>query len=78
MIKLERIKNSNSNGYFYHPENTQDVGMLEIVGNDVIIVVESQRDKDLGAPYYANKARAEVLRLLKTGNLVDTKLLAWY
>ena len=29
MIKLEKIKNSKSNGYFYHPENTADVGMIE-------------------------------------------------
>lgn len=78
MIKLEKIKNSGSNGYFYHPENTDDVGMLEIVGDDVVIAVQSNRDKELGVPYYANKARAEVLRLLKSGNLVDTKVLAWY
>ena len=67
MIKLEKIKNSKSNGYFYHPENTADVGMIEIKGDEVV-----------GVPYYANKARAEVLRLLKAGQLVDEKLLAWY
>ncbi|MBO4126523.1 hypothetical protein [Streptococcus suis] len=78
MIKLEKITNSSSQGYFYHPENTDDVGMIEIKGNDVVIAVESNRDKELGAPYYANKARAEVLRLLKTGNLVDSKMLVWY
>ena len=78
MIKLEKIKNSGSKGYFYHPENTDDVGMLEIQGDDVIIVVQSNRDKELGVPYYANKARAEVLRLLKANNLVYSKILAWY
>lgn len=78
MIKLEKIKNSSSQGYFYHPENTDDVGMIEIKGSNVEIVVQSNRDKELGVPYYANKARAEVLRLLKSGNLVDSKILAWY
>lgn len=78
MLKLEKIKNSGSQGYFYHPENTDDVGMIEINGDDVVIAVESNRDKELGAPYYANKARAEVLRLLKANNLVDTKMLIWY
>lgn len=78
MIKLEKIKNSKSNGYFYHPENTADVGMIEIKGDEVVVAVESNRDKELGVPYYANKARAEVLRLLKAGQLIDEKLLAWY
>lgn len=78
MIKLEKIKNSKSSGYFYHPENTTDVGMIEIKGDEVVVAVESNRDKELGVPYYANKARAEVLRLLKAGQLVDEKLLAWY
>lgn len=78
MIKLEKIYNSSSKGYFYHPENTDDVGMIEIKGDDVVIAIQSNHDKELGAPYYANKARAEVLRLLKSGNLVDTKVLAWY
>ena len=78
MIKLEKIKHSKSKGYFYHPENTDDVGMIEIKGDKVIVAVESNRDKELGAPYFANKARAEFLRLLKAGHLVDEKLLAWY
>ena len=39
MIKLEKIKNSKSNGYFYHPENTADVGMIEIKGDEIISVV---------------------------------------
>ena len=78
MIKLEKIKHSKSKGYFYHPENTDDVGMIEIKGDKVIVAVESNRDKELRAPYFANKARAEVLRLLKAGHLVDEKLLAWY
>ena len=78
MIKLEKIKNSKSNGYFYHPENTADVGMIEIKGDEVVVAVESNRDKELGVPYYANKAMAELLRLLKAGQLVDEKLLAWY
>lgn len=78
MIKLEKIKHSKSKGYFYHPENTDDVGMIEIKGDEVVVAVESNRDKELGVPYYANKARAEVLRLLKAGQLVDEKLLAWY
>ena len=78
MIKLEKIKHPKSKGYFYHPENTDDVGMIEIKGDKVIVAVESNRDKELGAPYFANKARAEVLRLLKAGHLVDEKLLAWY
>ena len=78
MIKLEKIKNSKSNGYFYHPENTAHVGTIEIKGDEVVVAVESNRDKELGVPYYANKARAEVLRLLKADQLVDEKLLAWY
>lgn len=78
MIKLEKIKHSKSKGYFYHPENKEDVGMIEIIGNDAVIVVEANRDKELGVPYYANKARAEVLRLMKSGDLVDSKILAWY
>ena len=52
--------------------------MIEIKGDEVVVAVESNRDKELGVPYYANKARAEVLRLLKAGQLVDEKLLAWY
>lgn len=79
MIKLQKIPGtSRSKGYFYHPENTEDVGMIEIRNNKVVVVVESNHDKELGVPYYANKARAEVLRLLKAKNLVDMKILAWY
>lgn len=79
MIKLQKIPSSSrSTGYFYFPENTEDVGMIEIKNNDVFVAVESNHDKELGVPYYANKARAEVLRLLKSGNLVESKILAWY
>lgn len=78
MLKLEKIKQSGIQGYFYHPENTDDVGMIEIIGSDAVISIESNHDKKLGIPYYGNKARAEVLRLLKDDNLVEAKLLIWY
>lgn len=52
--------------------------MIEIIGSDAVISIESNHDKEFGIPYYANKARAEVLRLLKDGNLVEAKLLIWY
>ncbi|TWT11269.1 hypothetical protein [Streptococcus sp. sy004] len=78
MIRLEKIKNSSVQRYFYHPENTADVGMIEIKENEVVIAVQVNRDKEFGAPYYANKARAEVLRLLKTSNLVESKLFVFY
>lgn len=46
MLKLEKIKNADFQGCFYHPENTDDVGMIEIVGNDTVISIESNHDKE--------------------------------
>lgn len=78
MIELLKIKNSTSKGYFYLPEGKQGPGIIEITDGEVIVAELSSYEKELGAPYYANKAKAEVMRLLETGNLVDRKILAWY
>ena len=80
MIKLKRIVNAKSNGYFYFPENKTEPGMIEInlSTGEVYIAEESSYDKELGVPYYANKALSEVKRLVKTNNLVNEKVLAWY
>ncbi|MER0123453.1 hypothetical protein ABPH35_07120 [Streptococcus sp. ZJ93] len=78
MLKLIKIFNSNSKGYWYIPEN-RDPGMIEIDVNtgDVSIVIESNYDKELGYPYYAYKARAAVKQMWDSGEMPDEKFFAW-
>lgn len=45
----------------------KNISMILIKSDDVHIIFASQRDKELGIPYYGNKAREEVLRLLRAG-----------
>lgn len=78
MIRLEKTENPETLGYFYYPEDTDDVGLIEIKGDEVVITIQANRDKSLGVPYYGNKARAEVLRLLEARTLVNSKILVWY
>lgn len=78
MLKLIKIFNSNSKGYWYIPDN-RDPGMIEIdeKTGEVKVVVESNYDKELGYPYFANKARGLVKQMLDAGELPDEKAYAW-
>ena len=78
MLKLIKILNSTILGYWYIPEN-KDPGLIEInkKTGEVIISIESNYDKELGYPYYANKARGEVKKMLDEGNLVVEKTINW-
>lgn len=77
MLKLIRIKDSDVQSYRYYPEYYDGFGIIEIHGNDVVISEWADYDKKLGVPYYANKARAAVLRMLEAGKLEDSKFFAW-
>lgn len=78
MLKLIKIFNSKSKGYWYIPEN-RDPGMIEIDERtgEVTVVIESNYDKELGYPYYANKARGAVKQMLDKGELPNEKSFAW-
>ena len=78
MFKLIKIFNSKSKGYWYIPEN-RDPGMIEIDERtgEVTVVIESNYDKELGYPYYANKARGAVKQMLDRGELPNEKSFAW-
>ena len=64
MLKLIKIFNSSILGYWYIPEN-RDPGMIEIdeQTGEVTVAIESNYDKELEAPYYANKARGAVKQM---------------
>lgn len=78
MLKLIKILNSTILGYWYIPEN-KDPGLIEInkKTGEVIISIESNYDKELGYPYYANKARCEVKKMLDEGSLVTERTINW-
>ena len=78
MLKLIKIFNSKSKCYWYIPEN-RDPGMIEIDERtgEVTVVIESNYDKELGYPYYANKARGAVKQMLDRGELPNEKSFAW-
>lgn len=79
MLKLIKIFNSSRKGYWYIPEN-RDPGMIEIDEStgEVTIVIESSYDKELGYPYYANRARGSVKQMWEKDEMPDEKLLVWY
>lgn len=66
MLKLIKIFNSTVLGYWY----------IRKTGK-VIISIESNYDKELGYPYYANKARGEVKKMLDEENLVAKRTINW-
>lgn len=78
MMKLIKIFNSNSKGYWYIPEN-RDPGMIENneKTGDVLVVVESSYDKELGYPYYANRAKGYVKQMWDKQELPDERFFAW-
>lgn len=78
MLKLIKIFNSNSKGYWYIPENS-DPGMIEIdeKTGEVKIAIESTYDKELGYPYFANKAKGIVKQMWDRRELPDEKFFAW-
>ena len=78
MLKLIKIFNSTILGYWYIPEN-KDPGLIEINSEtcEVIVSIESNYDKELGYPYYANKARGEVKKMLDEENLVAKRTINW-
>lgn len=78
MLKLIKIFSSTILGYWYIPEN-KDPGLIEINSEtgEVIVSIESNYDKELGYPYYANKARGEVKKMLDEGNLVTEITINW-
>lgn len=78
MLKLIKIFNSNTTGYWYIPEN-RDPGMIEIdvTTGEVTVSIESSYDKELGYPYFANKARGTVKQMWDKGELPDEKFFAW-
>lgn len=78
MIFLRKNIDSKGISYFYFPEGREDYGVIEVKEKNVIIKSESNADKELGYPYYANKARLEVLNMLKNENYEDKKFLIWY
>ena len=79
MLKLIKIFNSSILGYWYIPEN-RDPGLIEIdeQTGEVTVVIESNYDKELGYPYYANKARGAVKQMLDKGKLLSEKSLTWW
>ncbi|HEM3705959.1 TPA: hypothetical protein U1C94_002334 [Streptococcus suis] len=78
MLKLIKIFNSNSKGYWYIPENSAP-GMIEIdeKTGEVKIAIESTYDKELGYPYFANKAKGIVKQMWDKQELPDEKFFAW-
>ncbi|TWS95314.1 MULTISPECIES: hypothetical protein [unclassified Streptococcus] len=78
MLRLIKIFNSNSKGYWYIPENKAP-GMVEIdeKTGEVVVAIESTYDTELGYPYFANKARGVVKQMWDSGELPDEKFLAW-
>lgn len=78
MIFLKKNCDSKGVSYFYFTEGREDYGVIEVKEKNVIIKSESNADKELGYPYYANKARIEVLNMLKTDNNEDEKFIIWY
>ncbi|HEL1603159.1 TPA: hypothetical protein TXL59_001473 [Streptococcus suis] len=78
MLKLIKIFNSNSKGYWYIPEN-RDPGMIEIdeKTGEVTVAIESSYDKELGYPYFANKAKGIVKQMWDRQELPDEKFFAW-
>ena len=79
MLKLIKILNYSILGYWYIPEN-RDPGMIEIDerNGEVTVVIEQNYDKELGYPYYANKARGAVKQMLDKGELLSEKSLTWW
>lgn len=79
MLKLIKIFNSSMLGYWYIPEN-RDPGMIEIDENtgEVKVIIESNYDRELSYPYYANKARAAVKRMWDKGELESEKFFIWW
>lgn len=82
MLKLLKIINSSSKGYWYIPEDSSP-GLIEIdeKTGKVTIVIVSPYDVELGYPYYANKARGAIKRMWdkekKIDNMPDEKFYAW-
>lgn len=78
MLQLIKIFNSRIQGYWYIPENkTPGIVEYDEVSGVVNVVILSSYDVELGAPYYANKAKSAVLRMLEDGNFPDNKFFAW-
>lgn len=78
MLKLVRMKNTEKICYFYFPEGRTEPGIIEIdKNNQAVVIQESTYDKEVGAPFFANKARAYVQRMWDSNNLLDEKLFAW-
>ncbi|WP_233340679.1 hypothetical protein [Streptococcus sp. 121] len=78
MLKLIKVFNSNTNGYWYIPEN-RDPGLIEIdeVTGEVTIALESSYDQELGYPYFASIARGKVKQMWDQQDLPDEKFFAW-
>ncbi|WP_454922773.1 hypothetical protein [Abiotrophia defectiva] len=79
MLKLVKVTEP-GNGrilYRYYPEYYEGYGIIEIYGDEVKVTELADYDKELGVPYYANKARAAILRMLEAGKLEDSKYFAW-
>ena len=78
MLKLIKIFTSTILGYWYIPEN-KGHELIEINSEtgEVIESIESNYDKELGYPYYANQARGEVKKMLDEGSLVAKKTINW-
>lgn len=79
MLKLVKVPESDTDRilYRYYPEYYEGYGIIEIYGDEVKVTELADYDKELGVPYYANRARAAVLRMLETGKLEDSKFFAW-
>lgn len=54
--------------------------MIEIdeLTGEVTVAIESNYDKELGYPYYANKARGAVKQMLDRGELPNEKSFIWW
>lgn len=78
MIFLKKNIDSKGISYFYFPEGREDYGVIEVKGQNVIIKSESNTDKELEYPFYANKARIAVLNMLKNDNYENEKYIIWY
>ena len=80
MLKLIKIFNFQYFRIFGIFRKNRDPGLIEIDERtgEVTVAIESNYDKELGAPYYANKARGAVKRMWDSGELPSEKSFTWW
>ena len=79
MMELIKIMDRDILGYYYIPENSGQVGIIEIHEDtkEVSIYSLSKYEKKLAYPNYAYKAKGVVKRMFDNGELLERKFLVW-